>query len=145
MSLNRLFFHLYWPTGCTKIIFWYFQKLINPNSATIVWKCCLLLHLLNIFKCTSDLIFSWKQTIWTLIILLPGETIWTLMWVRIVCNVGYPRNRWLAGHKGLIQCILEIITSDPWKYAWTIQNRLSIWAALFWNWPVHMVHPCSTE
>ena len=44
------------------------------------------LRLLNIFKCTSDNIFLWKQAIYTLIRLLLGSS---LIWVHIVCNIGY--------------------------------------------------------
>ena len=63
---------------------------LNPYPATIFVSenVFCFSRLRHIFKRTLDQIFSGKQTLWTLIRLLPRSS---LIWVHIVCNCGYLR------------------------------------------------------
>ena len=84
------------------------------------------LHLLHIFKCTSDKIFSWMQTIWTLIRLFSRckqYESWSdcslgssLIWVHTVCNIVYLRTRLAPVLKTIFhQCVISYTCSQSYS------------------------------
>ena len=65
-----------------------FCSLTLVQPIFLSWKCCLIFTSAAYIWVRFRLILSWKQTLWTLIILLPRSS---LIWVHIVCNIGYLR------------------------------------------------------